>query len=304
MGIFAKKTSGAEPVVDKISPGLTSTILNTIGLKSIPTLPASADKAFRLSNDPKAELRDFVDVIEADESLSSRILKIANSVYFERGKKSESVEEALNVVGINEVRSLLSATTLSELFYSPHKARMQLWANDVATAIIAKQIASIVLPSMSDSTFLCGLMHDIGKLLLLQQATSRYEGVLSSVREKGISFVEAENEQFAFSHTEVGQLVAEKWNFPTNVTIAIRRHHNPCDDLKTDKLSLIVKAADLVAHALGLGHLQGFGNFQEHAKAESDQALSLLGFNDNSIKDVVRLAKIAFQREYELYAKH
>lgn len=107
-------------------------------------------------------------MIEVDEALAARVIKIANSVFFDRGNKSSSIEEAVLVIGLNELRNLLNANALSDIF-RVGVAREQLWAHDVAVALTSKQLAQRILPHQADSAFLAGLMHDIGKLLLLQR---------------------------------------------------------------------------------------------------------------------------------------
>ncbi len=77
----------------RLSGPIQDAINAAIGPKGIPTMPGAAQKAFQLSTDPNAEARDFIEVIESDEALSARVVKIANSVYFDRGKKSETIED-------------------------------------------------------------------------------------------------------------------------------------------------------------------------------------------------------------------
>jgi HD-like signal output (HDOD) protein len=147
-GLFGKSKSKKDNrSVQQLSPAISSSILSAVGSQSIPPMPGAAHKAFQLAIDPNAEARDFIEVIEADEALAARVLRIANSVFYDRGKTSASVEESVTVIGINELRCLLNANTLSDIFPCRHPARTQLWANDIATALIAKQLSQRLLPS-------------------------------------------------------------------------------------------------------------------------------------------------------------
>lgn len=109
-----------------LSYGLKTTIFNTIGTRSVPPMPSAAQKAFQLATDPNADARDFIEVIASDESLSARVMKIANSVYYDRGGGSKTIEDAVQVIGIQELRSLLNACSLTEIFPSRHSARQQI----------------------------------------------------------------------------------------------------------------------------------------------------------------------------------
>ncbi|NLF25416.1 MAG: HDOD domain-containing protein [Deltaproteobacteria bacterium] len=305
-GLFGKKKGRSVPdKAARLSPAITSSIMATVGSRGIPPMPSAAQKAFRLSVDPRAEARDFIDIIESDEALSARVIKIANSVYYERGKKSETIEESVLVIGINELRNLLSATTLTEIFPSSHPARSQLWANDIATAIAAKIIARKVLPSKEEAAFLAGLMHDIGKLMLLQRAGPDYQRIIDLVQSKGCDFCEAEEEVFPFNHTEVGQLIGEKWSFTEELIDAIRNHHRPWSATASGgpiRLPELVKAADLAAHALGLGHPRGFGRFKNSAIAALEEAWTQLQIAEPQRRGLAQEIQRTYDLEYDLYS--
>ena len=304
-GSGSKKKTGAS--APSIAPALADSILNALGTRSIPPMPGAAQKAFQLSTDPNAEARDFVEVIESDESLSARVLKISNSVYFDRGKTTATIEDAVLVIGINELRSLLSATTLSEIFPSRHPARTQLWANDIASAIIARNLAQMRLPNKQDAVFLGGLMHDIGKLLLLQRAAEDYGAVLAKVEQSGSDFCTAELERFVFTHADVGLLVAQRWNFGAELQSMIADHHKPWEELCAESVltpAALVKAADTIAHALGLGHLKGFTRLRNTNNERLEQCWAWLGIDAASQKSVLENSRRAFDLEYDLYAAH
>ena len=305
-GLFGKKKSAAGDFApEHLSPALTSTILGVVGGRSIPTMPAAAQKAFQLSTNPKAEARDFIEVIESDEALAARVIKIANSVYFDRGKASKTIEDSVVVIGINELRNLLSATTLSEIFPSSHRARSQLWENDIGTAVIAKSLAQMLLPSQTEVAFLGGLMHDIGKLLLLQRSGGEYQKVLEQVERSGANFCEAEAQSFPFDHTEVGQLIAERWNFSPELVAIIRWHHQPWATLSRSGvvgLPLIVRAADTIAHALGIGHPRGFARFKENCVNELGAVWTHLRIPASSAREHLDRFQRAYESERDLYA--
>ncbi len=278
-------------------------VFRVVGVNSIPPMPAAAQKAFQLATDPNASVRDFVGVIQADEGLSARVLKIANSVYFDRGKASKTIEESVTVIGINELRCLLNATTLAEIFPCNNPARTQLWANDIATGLISRLLAQRFLGRSSELAFLGGLMHDIGKLLLLQRATADYRTVIEQVK-KGISFTTAEEDAFVCNHTEVGQLIAEKWHFSPELIAIIRNHHQAWPQQSANKsipLPLVVKAADTIAHALGLGHPSSFGGLQNKASAELEEVWNFLSLPSNEQRQLLDNCKRVFDLEFDLY---
>ncbi|RIL08575.1 MAG: hypothetical protein DCC75_08525 [Proteobacteria bacterium] len=309
MGFLSKTLFGSKPAkaarsgeVRELAPNITAAILSLVGgSKAIPPMPAAAQKAFQLSIDPNAEARDFIDVIESDESLSARVLRIANSVFFDRGKKSSTIEEAVIVIGINELRCLLNSNTLSEIFPSKHPARAHLWAHDIATALISKSIAQRLKPAKADFAFLAGLMHDIGKLLLLQRNKEEFEKIVKLVENQGMTFCEAEASLFPFDHTDIGQLIAQRWHFGGELTAAIKLHHLPWDDGEIS-IAQIVKAADIIAHSLGLGHPRTFNRFRLKSEEELPAALSRIGISETDRKGALDNFRRQFEGEFELYS--
>ena len=302
---FGKKKEKPVAKAEKLSTGVVQSIYEVVGARGITVMPRAAQKAFQLSTDPNAEARDFIEVIESDEALSARVIKIANSVYFDRGHASKTIEDSVVVIGINELRCLLNATTLSEIFPSKHPYRAQLWANDVATGLISKHVANRISPQLGDSAFLAGLMHDIGKLLLLQRARDEYADLIDKVASSGKTFSEVELEQYPFDHTDVGQLIAERWKFGPELTAVISNHHScaaePVDANDSDVLTKIVYSADLIAHALGLGHPKQFTKFKNNSRERLDAAWKVLSVPKNEQRDFLNTCQKQFELEYDLY---
>lgn len=303
--LFGSENSKKESAKPRpLTPSIRDSIFKVVGANSIPPMPAAAQKAFQLATDPNAAARDFVSVIQADEGLSARVLKIANSVYFDRGKASKTIEESVTVIGINELRCLLNATTLAEIFPCNNPVRTQLWANDIATGLISRLLANRFLGGSGELAFLGGLMHDIGKLLLLQRATSDYRQVVEEVK-RGSSFIAAEEDAFVCNHCEVGQLIAEKWHFSSELIAIISYHHQNWPDSSRSKqcpLPLLIKAADTIAHALGLGHPSGFGSFQNKASQELEQLWRYFEFPETEQRQILSSCRKVFELEFDLYA--
>lgn len=307
--IGAKGSSDINSGVTPLPSTVSAAILNTVGARSIPPMPGGAQKAFQLSTDPNAEARDFVEVIESDEALSARVMRVANSVYFDRGKGSKTIDEAVLVIGINELRCLLNATTLSELFPSKSPLRTALWAHDIATAVIARTLAARLRPNQGDLLFLGGLMHDIGKLLLLQRAPAELSKAIALAAEKGIELFEAEGLVFPFDHTEVGQLIGEKWNFSKELLDIIRNHHRVGEfNNRTARQATrqggptnpeIIWAADTIAHALALGTGKLMQNTQIKAKQRLNDVWAMLATPETERSQFLQSLSQEFEREHE-----
>lgn len=262
-------------------------------------MPGAAEKAFTVATDPSAEALDFVEVIESDEGLSARILKIANSVYFSRGEESETIVEAVTTIGTAELRTVLGSSTLQELFPSGSPLRTSLWEHDVSVAIISRFLAEQIQPDVKEEAFLAGLMHDVGKLFMLQRAPAEYEKAMKEARSSG-DFKSAEGDVFPFDHTEVGHLLAEHWHFSEPLTRSIRGHHNSWEELEPKGMTAIVKTADLLAHRFRFGLPPDYSRVFNAAAVKLPQAWEFLKLSRDS-SEVAREAEQRVREEKDIY---
>lgn len=249
---FSFKTK-SKPEPAQLADGVQQSILSYLGIRSIPIMPRAAQQAFELATNPNAEAEEYVTLIERDEGLTARVLKIANSVYYNRGAGSKTIAEAINVIGLSELNGLLNSSALSHFFPSRHPLRTALWKHNIGVAVAARELARKVNQSVSEQAFLGGLMHDLGKLLMLQQQPALYERLTKRAHVEGLESTTAETEEFPFDHTQVGHLIAERWRFSPELTTIISRHHRPWAELPKLSVTALVKAADSIAHTLGLG---------------------------------------------------
>ena len=276
-------------------------ILHSLGLKSVPIMPGAAQQAFMLATNPNAEARDYIEVLEADEGLSARVLKIANSVFYDRGGGSRTIADAVNVVGLSELKNLLNATALSNLFPVRHHLRATFWTHNIATALTARVLASSLYPGTSDQAFLAGLMHDIGKLLMLQQHMNNYERVLRKGLAEGIESITAEVRVYPFAHTHVGQMLAERWNFSLDLYDVIGNHHQLWDDIPRDSLTALIKVSDIIVHTTGLQGGKDVASYKRIYGPLLEQAWEFLGVSAKDQRQLVQDAAREFDSEYQLY---
>jgi putative nucleotidyltransferase with HDIG domain len=296
--LFGKREQRKTTEAPSLPYGFKQTLLHSLGATSIPTLPQSAQRVFTVVTNPSSEASDFVDAIEGDEGLAARIIKIANSVYFDRGSGSESVVEAVATIGTEELRNILSSSSLKALFPSSHHLRDQLWEHNIAVAIFSREIAARKAPEKEKIAFLAGLLHDIGKLLLLTMDQEQYGEILSRAGKSGC-FCTEEEECYPFNHTEVGHYLAEQWNFSPDLCAAIRLHHLTADDLETTSLPFIVRTADLIAHRLRIGFPTGLEPLQNNSALKALEYLGHFGMEGDTAQEFIKTVEGQFREEKE-----
>ncbi len=217
-------------------------------IDSFPILPATVSRIMEVTANPESSAHDLVQAILPDQSLCVTVLKLANSVLFGRPHRIDSLKPAIIVLGFNEVQSIALIKAMSNSFRELNlldtAAVEQYWEHSYLTAMAAQHIAQhLRLPPCS--FFMAGLIHDIGKLVMLLTFDDEYapEQWMShlSTEER----LAAEQQSFAFSHAAVGGLLLRQWNFPDNLLAAVEYHHLPAEAPNERIFAQIVQLADL-----------------------------------------------------------
>jgi putative nucleotidyltransferase with HDIG domain len=284
-----------------LADGVRQSIVSYLGITSLPIMPKVAQQAFQLATSPNAEPEDYIAVVERDEGLSARILKIANSVYYSRGSDSKTITDAVTVIGISELQCLMNATALSNFFPTRHPLRALFWAHDIAVAVTARTLANALCPTQADMAFLGGLMHDLGKLFMLQQHTTTYEKVVTRGFEKGLQSIDGETVAYPFDHTQVGHLIAERWHFTPELTAVISRHHKGWQEIPKDSVVALVKTANIIAHTLALGAGREATQGRRTYEPMLPEAWKHLGVLEPLQIELLNRAASAFEQERSLY---
>ncbi|MEF8702059.1 MAG: HDOD domain-containing protein [Candidatus Accumulibacter sp. UW26] len=200
--------------------------LRPVDVYEVPTLPSIVIQALKVMQDPDSDARAVERVIIHDPAISSKILRVANSAFFGFSRRVGTIAEAVRILGFTNVQGMLISVGAFDAFRTERLNLVDFWQHSIATATAARFLSPRVNRS-PDEAFMAGLLHDIGKLILALQAESTYRQVLELKRESAMSSVEAEQTLFEFTHPEVGQMVAERWDLPARYVAAIAHHHDP-----------------------------------------------------------------------------
>jgi len=228
-------------------------ILRTVS--DLQPMPQVAQKARKVVADGRSSFADLAKVIETDQAIATRVLKMANSPYYGTGSRVTSIRGASVVLGMKTLNELLTLACADSVLGSELKgyglASGDLWKHSLAVASCAKSIAGKTNPDLADDAFSAGLIHDCGKLILDQYLLKRSEEFNDFMGEGGKTFLEAEKRILGFDHPEMGAEVCDKWQIPKTLTNAIKYHHYPKGG-SGDDLSYIVHAADAIALMSGI----------------------------------------------------
>lgn len=200
----------------------------------LPPLPAVALKLLQLLGREDCDVQELAQMIEQDPGLAARIVGIANSAYFARPTPVCSVADAIvHVLGLNLVRGIAIGIALSKPFDASACPDFQLdryWYRAMGSAALAVHLAPLAhLPETAHNClFLCGLLHNLGQLVLVHAFPDRMSQVFRAwAREPERELVTLEAQYLAITETEAGALIARRWQLPNGVTDVIEFRRDP-----------------------------------------------------------------------------
>ena len=225
-------------------------------LTDLPPMPQVAEKARQLVSHPSSSFSELAKVIETDQAIVTRVLKIANSPYYGLSGTVSSVHHAASILGTKTLMELLNLACSSEILGKTLTGydldAGDLWFHSLAVAAGSQIIARRVSPELEQDAFSTGLIHDVGKIILDPYVLERKIFFQAFVAEGNRTFLNAEKHILGFDHAELASEACQKWQIPPRMAAAIRYHHDPTP-AKDDILSFIVHAADAVAMMSGIG---------------------------------------------------
>lgn len=254
-GVTAAVEAVAEAGQDK--ERLKSIIMNT---RDLPAMPHVASKVLELSSDPNSSAQQLQQVISDDQAMAARILKIANSAMYSCSRKIKTLTEAIVMLGFNSIRSLV-VTSASRNLYLKNNKRMGLkerllWEHSIGAAFGCRLLVQDRYPHLAEEAFLAGLMHDIGKLVLNQQAAEQFDEIVQIVYNENRAFATTEQEMLGFDHTEVGAMLVNKWKLSPLLEQSIANHHNPAAFSRENPLLLYLDLANNLCKQQGIGFVE------------------------------------------------
>ena len=224
----------------------------------LPTLPAPLDALSEVMNDPKANVEDAARVISADQASAFKVLKFVNSAYFGMPRRVDSISRAIVIMGFEEVRNLILASSVIDSFSdvddsSPFRPK-EFWSHSIAVGLLSRMIGSESGFKKTENFFVSGILHDVGKLVLFLAAKEKFCEAQELAQSEGRLARDTEVEVLGMDHSQAGALLADRWRVPEPIKNVIRHHHHGTLPGTRDALVSAVHVSDVVARMLELGH--------------------------------------------------
>ncbi len=251
-------------------------------LNRLPTLPEVVTNIMAIVRDERSTALQLAGYIERDQAICAAVLRVANSAYYGSYRKVDSIGRAIVVLGFDQVRSIaLSTGVFARLGRgaSNYFDRRKFWLHCIGVATASK-LVSERRGHRDEFFFVCGLMHDIGKLVFAQYLPQEYAEATQSAHTGRRPLWEVERQRFGLDHAEVGQLMLERWKLPENIIGGLRHHHAWEGNGSAPEVALIVALADNLCLESEIGA-------SGSPRSGLDLHLGeLLGFSSDALRDL------------------
>tara|TARA_Y100000589_G_scaffold265587_1_gene256594 strand:+ start:42 stop:944 length:903 start_codon:yes stop_codon:yes gene_type:complete len=260
--------------------------------KNLPTLPQILEELIKRLSDIDSSLESIEGLIEVDQAITSRILKVSNKVEFLEPDEPRitSVHDALHKIGLENAKRISLNVSVLHLMENVEFPRTfsfaSLWQHSLGVAVASSVLAEETGYENSDQAYTCGLVHDIGKLIKIKFDQEEFCREVEAAREVNLNLRDFELINECLMHDALGSLMMEFWQMPIELSSVIRFHHTEHRLMRTGVESAdlqhlidIVYLANLLAQKLEIGH-----SGHSVTKVPSPALLQSLGLNDEYLE--------------------
>lgn len=219
----------------------------------IVSLPTVYTHIVELLDHPNSSSHQIAKVISKDASLTVRLLRLVNSPFYGFSGKIDSVSRAVSLLGTNELVTLTLGITVIKQFQNIPSDLLNMdsfWRHSIRCGLFSKILAGYLGEKGVEKYFIGGLLHDIGRLVMLDRMAPQYSGAIAKARLDHLPMYRAEQDRLKTDHSIIGKFLAEKWRLSPALIRMIGSHHSPrLAHYSTE--ACIVHIADIFAHACG-----------------------------------------------------
>ncbi len=226
------------------------------GYWEISSLPMIYYKIDEIINRPNTSMADIGKIVGQDPGLTVRLLRLVNSAFYHFPSKVETITHALVVIGTQQLRELVLATSIVNLFQGIPKDLVSMesfWRHSISCGLAARIIAIYRHEPNTERFFIAGMIHDIGRLIMYKKISDLSRSALVRSKTCGAPLFWVEKEVIGFDHGQMGRILLQSWNLPQNLEEAVAFHHRPklahCYPME----AAVVHIADILVNALQWG---------------------------------------------------
>ena len=192
----------------------------------LPPSPIVATKLLELLRKPDLKIKELANAVALDPVISARVLKMANSAFYEQQRQISTLDRAIIVIGENVLKNLAMEYSLRSSHKTYGVLERRIWEHSIGCAVASRMIADQLTDLDKSEAYLAALQHHIGKVLMINRDKELYREVVRIVDAGKGELRDVERGLFAYSHEMVGAALLDHWNYPETIVQATYHHHD------------------------------------------------------------------------------
>lgn len=223
------------------------------GLTKVASLPSIFSKVEEALANPKSSNKLLADILSEDTALSARLLRLANSAFYNFPGKVDTITQAIIVIGTHQLRDVVLASCVVSAFKDIPDDIVNMdsfWRHSIACGVTCRILATLRRDPNIETAFLSGLLHDIGSLVLYKMKPEEMGILLSHYQESKQLLFKLEREHFGFDHALLGGLLLKEWELPERHQETTTYHHSPGQSKIYPLETAMVHISDIIANAV------------------------------------------------------
>ncbi len=290
----------AQSAATDMDPGALSVSRLISKVKDIVSLPDIYQKLMEVIDNPLSSAADVADVISCDPGLTARLLRIVNSAFYSFPSKIDTVSRGVTILGTKELCDLALATSVINMFDGALSGLVDMnlfWNHSMGCGVFARKLALLRHEPNAERFFVMGILHDIGRLILLSHAPDIVRATIMRASLSRNALYVIEEQMLNFSHADVGAALLKAWRLPASHQEAVAFHHKPSKSRRFKLEAAIIHVADILATATTMG---SSGNALvpglvpgawEQLEIDPSALTRIAQEADNEVRDLLRIFK-------------
>ncbi|MGE5682181.1 MAG: HDOD domain-containing protein [Bacillota bacterium] len=247
---------------------------------NLPSIPLVMMEVTKLLGNPMTSAAELGRVISKDQALVTKILTVANSPLYGLPRRVSTIDFAIIILGFEHIKNIVIALSMMEAFKNKSDKNLdqkKYWIHSILTASAAKKLADDLGYHFTGEAFTAGLLHDLGIPVIHKYFNADFVKICQAVETQKISFQTAQEEILGFTHEEIGNQLAQRWNLPLTLSDTILNHQKPSNSETNKVLASLVHLADYMTSRLQIGNF-----YWDNDYCFDESVITTLKFNDIS----------------------
>ncbi len=223
-------------------------------INDLPTLPNIAMEVNRLLQNVNTPIEKLVDLLERDQSMVLKILKLVNSSFYGFKSKINNLRHAVTLMGYSTVQSAVVTVSVIDSLKAKNDLKgfdiSMFWTHSIGVAVMCRHLAASTKLAMPEEAFTAGLIHDVGKVVLVNHFPEEFVSLYEIIEADGVAFYTAEKNGDTYPHNLIGGNLSRRWMLPERLDHAIRYHHGGSSQGPDAGLTFLVAVSDTIVNMM------------------------------------------------------